>query len=141
MPGGLALSYKSRETGGERDARTDNGHQKSIMAEKKQQGEHQLTHSGPSQSVWDLFDFIWYTTRQTPVNYALLSSALNQSGPWMGRNVRAGRAWCLQRLQERIESIDWKQAREDVRRFVKSNELPSLALWSSEFFLGQAAKL
>ena len=37
--------------------------------------------------------------------------------------------------------MDWKQVREDVRRFVKSNELPSWELWSAEFFLAQAAKL
>ena len=59
----------------------------------------------------------------------------------MGRHVQADRAWCLERLQERIKAIGWKQAREDVRRFVKSNELPSLELWSAEFFLAQAAKL
>jgi predicted nucleotidyltransferase component of viral defense system len=89
----------------------------------------------------DWYDFVWYTARRTPANYPLLSSALNQIGPWTGRNVQADRTWCLEQLQERIKAIDWKQAREDVRRFVKSNELPSLDLWSAEFFLAQAAKL
>jgi len=89
----------------------------------------------------DWYDFVWYAARRTPANYTLLSSALDQIGPWMGRNVQADRAWCLERLQERIKAIDWKRAREDVRRFVKSNELPSLDLWSAEFFLAQAAKL
>lgn len=89
----------------------------------------------------DWYDFVWYTARRTPANYALLSSALDQMGPWMGRTVRADRAWCLERLHERIKVINWKQAREDVRRFVKSSELPSLELWSAAFFLTQAAKL
>jgi predicted nucleotidyltransferase component of viral defense system len=89
----------------------------------------------------DWYDFIWYTARRTPANYALLSSALNQIGPWRGKNVLADRAWCLDRLQERIKAIDWKHAREDVRRFVKSNELPSLELWSADFFIAQATKL
>jgi len=89
----------------------------------------------------DWYDFIWYTARRTPANYALLSSALNQIGPWTGKNVQANKTWCLERLQERIKAIDWKQAREDVRRFVKSNELPSLELWNAEFFLAQATKL
>lgn len=74
-------------------------------------------------------------------DYALLSSALDQMGPWMGKNVQADRVGCLEQLQERIEAIDWKQAREDVRRFVKSNELPSLDLYNAEFFLAQATKL
>jgi hypothetical protein len=35
----------------------------------------------------------------------------------------------------------WEQAREDVRRFLKSSELPSLELWTLEFFLQQCRKL
>ena len=70
---------------------------------------------------------------------ALLGSESNRALD--GKNVQADRTWCLEQLQERIKAIDWKQAREDVRRFVKSNELPSLDLWSAEFFLAQAAKL
>lgn len=89
----------------------------------------------------DWYDFIWYTARRTPANYALLSSALEQMGPWTGQGVGVDRAWCVLQLQARIKSIDWKQAREDVRRFVKPGELPSLELWSREFFLAQAEKL
>jgi len=89
----------------------------------------------------DWHDFVWYTARRTPANYELLSSALNQTGPWKGKNVKAARAWCLEQLRDRIKAIDWKQAREDVRRFVKSNELPSLELWNAEFFQAQAIKL
>jgi predicted nucleotidyltransferase component of viral defense system len=89
----------------------------------------------------DWYDFVWYTACRTPANYALLSSALNQIGPWTGKSIQANRTWCLERLQERIKAIDWKQAREDVRRFVKPNELSSLDFWSAEFFLAQASKL
>lgn len=89
----------------------------------------------------DWYDFIWYTARKTPVNYALLSTALDQMGPWKDQGVQVDRAWCLEQLRARIESSDWKHAREDVRRFVKPNELPSLDLWRREFFLAQADKL
>jgi len=89
----------------------------------------------------DWYDFIWYTARKTPVNYGLLSSALAQLGPWQGRQVRTDRDWCVRQLQSRIEATDWKQAREDVRRFVKPHELPSLDFWSQEFFLAQCEKL
>jgi hypothetical protein len=41
----------------------------------------------------------------------------------------------------KIDAADWKHAREDVRRFVKANELPSLDLWGREFFLAQTDKL
>ena len=89
----------------------------------------------------DWYDFIWYTARRTPTNYALLTSALDQMGPWKARGVRADRVWCVEQLRSRIEATDWKHARDDVRRFVKPNELPSLELWSRDFFLAQADKL
>ncbi len=89
----------------------------------------------------DWYDFIWYTARGTAANYALLSSALDQLGPWKGRHLRADRAWCAERLREKIEAADWRRASEEVRRFVKPAELPSLELWSREFFLAQAEKL
>ena len=84
---------------------------------------------------------IWYTARRTPVNHGLLSSALAQLGPWQGRQVRTDRDWCIGQLRSRIEATEWRQAREDVHRFVKPNEAPSLDLWSREFFLAQCEKL
>jgi hypothetical protein len=89
----------------------------------------------------DWFDFIWYTARRTPVNYALLGSALAQTGPWAGRIDHVDRDWCLRALESKIESIDWSRAREDVRAFVRTADLPSLDVWGREFFLGQASKL
>lgn len=89
----------------------------------------------------DWYDFLWYTARGTLVNYTLLTSALDQMGPWQGQDVQADQAWCGEKLRANIESTDWKHARQDVRRFVKPNELPSLDLWSREFFLIQANKL
>jgi predicted nucleotidyltransferase component of viral defense system len=89
----------------------------------------------------DWYDFLWYAARRTPVNHALLSAALNQTGPWKGRHVSTDPAWCLEKLQAAIEALDWPQAREDVRRFVKPRDLPSLKLWSRDFFLAQCRKL
>jgi hypothetical protein len=44
------------------------------------------------------------------------------------------------RREERIDSVDWAAAREDVRRFVKVSEYPSLELWSRELFLSRLDK-
>ena len=89
----------------------------------------------------DWYDFIWYTARKTPTNYALLSAALTQMGPWKGQSVPIDRAWCAEQLRAKIQTTDWRQAREDVRRFLKPNELPSLELWGKDFFLAQLEKL
>ena len=89
----------------------------------------------------DWYDFIWYTARKASINHEFLSASLTQMGPWKGRDVRTDRDWCLEQLRAKIEATNWKHAREDVRRFVKPNELPSLDLWSRKFFLAQCEKL
>lgn len=89
----------------------------------------------------DWYDFIWYTARHTSINYTLLSAALDQQGPWAGTKPKTDNAWCVTQLGVKIGMLDWNQAREDVRRFLKPSEQPSLSLWSSEFFLRQCRKL
>ncbi len=89
----------------------------------------------------DWYDFIWYTARRTPVNYELLSSALSQLGPWQGQELTIDRTWCVEQLQTKTKATDWPHARDDVRRFLKPAELPSLELWGRNFFLAQAEKL
>ncbi|NLF62901.1 MAG: nucleotidyl transferase AbiEii/AbiGii toxin family protein [Lentisphaerae bacterium] len=89
----------------------------------------------------DWYDFIWYTSNRTSVNYDFLTSAINQFGPWQGQSVAVDKAWLLNELKRKIISMDWKQAAEDVRHFVRVAEQPSLDLWSKELFLGQLDKL
>ena len=89
----------------------------------------------------DWYDFIWYTARRTQINHALLSAALDQQGPWAGTAITTDHAWCVAELMEVIETIDWRKAALDVERFLRPIELPSLALWSREFFLAQCHKL
>jgi predicted nucleotidyltransferase component of viral defense system len=88
----------------------------------------------------DWYDFIWYTARGTPINHALLSAALRQQGPWKGGHQTTDAAWCARELRALIERTDFRRAREDVRRFVKPRELPSLDLWTRDFFVQQCRK-
>ncbi len=83
----------------------------------------------------DWYDFIWYTSRGAEINYQFLASALKQQGPWQGQEVKVDRDWVLKALRERICSLNWQEARDDIRRFVRQNELPSIELWSKDFFL------
>jgi predicted nucleotidyltransferase component of viral defense system len=89
----------------------------------------------------DWYDFIWYSRRRTAINHGLLSSALDQQGPWRGMQPACDDAWCVAQLERVIHGIDWRLAREDVRRFLKPHEVPSLDLWTKEFFLQQCRKL
>jgi predicted nucleotidyltransferase component of viral defense system len=89
----------------------------------------------------DWYDFLWYTARKTPINHRLLSAALDQIGPWKGHALKTDSGWCIEQLGALIREHDWLQARRDVQRFVKAHELPSLELWTRDFFLRQCEKL
>jgi predicted nucleotidyltransferase component of viral defense system len=83
----------------------------------------------------DWYDFIWYTSRSVGINYPFLASALKQQGPWQGQEINVDKDWCLKAIHEKICSMDWTDARNDVKRFIVQAELPSIELWSREFFL------
>ena len=87
------------------------------------------------------YDFVWYTARRMPINHRLLSAALDQQGPWKGTRPETDDAWCVAQVRALIARTDWMQARRDVERFVKPHELPSLDVWTREFFLQQCGKL
>jgi len=70
-----------------------------------------------------------------------LSSALNQLGPWAGQGVTTDDVWCGRALAVAIGQLDVAKAREDVRRFLKTSEVRSLDLWSSDFLLAQNRKI
>jgi len=89
----------------------------------------------------DWYDFLWYTSQGIKINYKFLASALKQQGPWKGQDIDVDLNWCMAELEKVIKSIDWKTTVEDVRRFVRVAEQPSLDLWSKELFLAQLEKL
>jgi predicted nucleotidyltransferase component of viral defense system len=89
----------------------------------------------------DWYDFIWYTSQSVDVNIDFLTSAINQLGPWRGQEIAVEKDWLLGQLEKKINSIDWRQATEDVRLFVRANEQSSLDLWCEELFLHQLKKL
>ncbi|MEN6386041.1 MAG: nucleotidyl transferase AbiEii/AbiGii toxin family protein [Phycisphaerales bacterium] len=89
----------------------------------------------------DWYDFLWYTSQRIKINYDFLASAIKQQGPWKGQDVNVNLDWCKTELGNIIKPMDWKTTVEDVRRFVRVTEQPSLDLWSKELFLTQLEKL
>jgi predicted nucleotidyltransferase component of viral defense system len=89
----------------------------------------------------DWYDFIWYTSNRIGINVGFLTSAIHQLGPWQGQSIAIDKAWVLNELERKIVSMNWQQAAEDVRRFVRIAAQPSLDLWSKELFLGQLDKI
>ncbi len=82
----------------------------------------------------DWFDFIWYVSAHVRLNHPLLSSALNQYGPWTGKNVVSDDSWVKEQLHEVISRIDWEAAKRDVMPFVFASDRPSVELWCRDLF-------
>jgi predicted nucleotidyltransferase component of viral defense system len=85
----------------------------------------------------DWYDFIWYVSNKAPVNFILLKNALFQQGPWQGEVLPINKEWLMDSLTTKIRSINWDDVRNDVRPLLKANELASLAVWGTPFFMSQ----
>lgn len=89
----------------------------------------------------DWYDFLWYTSHRTPINYNYLQEALYQTGPWKSTKIQIDHSWLYNALYNKISNIDWLEAAKDVRRFIPPLEQVSINLWSKEVFLKQLDKL
>lgn len=83
----------------------------------------------------DWYDFIWYTDRNTEINFPFLRNTLIQAGPWSNSDIQVDKEWLHSQLRNKIAEIHWEDAVHDVRKFLKPYELKSLELWSKDFFL------
>lgn len=81
----------------------------------------------------DFFDFIWYLGKRVPCHLAHLQKRMEQTGHWSADEV-LDRAALVRLLTQRFSAVDFDQARDDVRPFLRDPD--ALALWSREFFLG-----
>jgi len=79
----------------------------------------------------DLYDYVFYLSRSASLNTEHLKARLVQSGVWESDApftlTDAKRLLC-----DRFAAIDYAQAREDVRPFIR--DASSLNLWSADFF-------
>ena len=89
----------------------------------------------------DWFDFLWYMSKKTQVNYKLLSNALFQTGPFKGKETIVNKDWLVENLQLRINEIDWKTVRLDIEPFLKPEDQKFIENWNKELFLSMIKKL
>jgi len=89
----------------------------------------------------DWYDFNWYVAQEVTPNLGLLKNALEQYGPWQGQALNVDREWLVNALGEKIASINWKNAANDVERFLKPMEQKSLKLWNERFYMNKLSKL
>ncbi len=86
----------------------------------------------------DLYDFVFYLSRETAVNLRHLAARLQQSG--LVTDPEEFSIEDVKRLlQERFENIDYDQAKQDVLPFI--NNSGELDVWKADFFNGIASNL
>ena len=82
----------------------------------------------------DWYDLIWYCGSRVKLNHELLSSAIDQNGPWAGQHIKTSNEWVREELKNRIVRLNWQKAREDVEPFIHETELESLQFFTAEYF-------
>lgn len=80
----------------------------------------------------DLYDYVFYLSRQAKVNLPHLQARLEDSGT-LPENGVFSRETLLKMLQERFEAIDFEQAKQDILPFIVNPD--KLDLWSKDFFM------
>jgi predicted nucleotidyltransferase component of viral defense system len=78
----------------------------------------------------DLYDFLWYSARRTPVNLTMLENAVFQTSK---NKVRYTQESLRKALKLCFEKIDWSAAKKDVEPFVSDSN--SLSLFKRDIFL------
>lgn len=89
----------------------------------------------------DWFDFTWYLSHKISPNLVLLESAIDQNGPWQGEKPSIDSDWVIQSLTKKVATIDFSQAKADVRRFLPKQQLRGLDVWSQDFFESRIASM
>ncbi len=89
----------------------------------------------------DWFDFIWYVTKKTDINLMHLQAALHQNGPWKDQPIVITNEWLIKALKDKITSIDWDQAKQDIGPFLNAQENQGLTVWGIDFFMSLLTEL
>ncbi|NOQ22597.1 MAG: nucleotidyl transferase AbiEii/AbiGii toxin family protein [Candidatus Aegiribacteria sp.] len=83
----------------------------------------------------DWFDFLWFCSRDIHPEMELLSTAIDQNGPWARQGINVNRIWLRDQLSCRIESLNWDKTARDVYPFLSMEERSTLNGWNRELFI------
>jgi predicted nucleotidyltransferase component of viral defense system len=89
----------------------------------------------------DWFDFLWYLSKNTPINFHLLTNALYQAGPYKDQDLPFSKKWLCKEFEKKIAMLDWKAAKRDVENFLRPGERKFVENWSKELFQKQIEKI
>jgi len=89
----------------------------------------------------DWFDFVWYVSKKVIPNYAHLSHALEQMGPWQNKGIVVDAKWLVGAFTYKIASINWEEAKRDAENFLQVRDREGLQVWGNDFFLATVKKM
>jgi len=79
----------------------------------------------------DFYDYVWYLSRNIQLNMHHLAMRMRQSGH-LAAEETLDEDSLKKRLFERFQSLDFRQAREDIIPFIRDRR--EIELWSPDFF-------
>lgn len=80
----------------------------------------------------DFYDLLWYLGQQITLNLDYLENKMRDGKTWT-KSTKLTREDLMEILEERIHSIDFKNAAQDVTTFIK--DPAEVAIWNKELFL------
>ena len=80
----------------------------------------------------DLYDYLFYLTKHAEINMQNLKAKLVDS-KFITDETFLDIEYIVELLDRKFRSIDYKQAKDDVRPFLKNPE--SIAIWDADFFI------
>lgn len=95
----------------------------------------------PWEKGRDWYDFNWYVSKKIAPRFELLSAALDQLGPWKGKELKIDKAWYLEQMKSKINRTNWEKQKKDVEPFLKPVDRDLLKHWGVDFFLDRLRKL
>lgn len=89
----------------------------------------------------DWYDFTWYVAKKISPNFVFLAHALYQQGPWANKKNNITPTWFVEAMRQKIKSINWNKAANDVAPFLNIQDKKTLNLWGADFFIDKLNKL
>ncbi|MBN1870917.1 MAG: nucleotidyl transferase AbiEii/AbiGii toxin family protein [Candidatus Omnitrophica bacterium] len=86
----------------------------------------------------DWYDFVWFIGRNVPVNLRHLEKRMRQAGDIKEKETLTKKN-LEQKILEKIDAVDFLDARKDVENFLKDRS--SLKLWGREYFKSVCERL
>jgi hypothetical protein len=86
----------------------------------------------------DWYDFVWYCTFHPLLHVTHLQERMRQSSHWCSAKPLSSPE-VIHLLKDAIVSLDVKQAKEDVRPFVRDPQ--ALDIWSTDFFMSLLSRI